>query len=298
MKKNKNICVLVTGAGYKEAKRKFPNNTAEIIKINGKEYKLNTGAVTAKLLVRNGFKVVMISRTKEVLANIKTHIIKETKCDPSIISYHAIDLLDENLIKQLIASLNKKETIWLVHSVGLGSQAYSLKGDNPYLPFTEITPEILIKEFEVPVKSLLLLIQNLLPIFKKQKETRIVIVNSMSAIRPYIYGYSHSSAKGGYHNAIRSLSLELSLLYKSIYITEILPGIVDTGLYDSNEVIKSVKEIAKTFGFYGKKEYNEKNFPLTSPSEIAKAILLSLELKAHVLSINIVAKDQFINMGA
>jgi short-subunit dehydrogenase len=142
------------------------------------------------------------------------------------------------------------------------------------------------------------MVQNFEPIFQRGEETRIVVVTSMSGIRPYMYGYSHASAKAGIHHAVRSLTLELSYRYKSVYITEILPGIVDTGLYDSEEVIKSVREIGKTFGFFGENEYNQGNFPLMPPSAVAEAIVLALQSGAHILSINIVAHGQFVNIGA
>lgn len=296
--KFKNILVIVTGVGYRKAKRIFDHgNTTELLPINGIDYKINIGTATAKLLSEKGAQVCLVARNKQALSHIKEYIHKETNCKPENIFYKSVDLLDNVSVKKFISSLKSERPIWLVHSVGLGSQAYAINGDNPYLPFTKLSSDVVVREFEVPVKSLLLMIQNLEPIIKQQKETRIAVVTSMSGIRPYMYGYSHASAKAGVHNAVRSLSLELSYKYKSVYLTEILPGIVDTGLYDSEEVIKSVQEIGETFGFSGKKKYNANNFPLMPPSSVAEAVVLALTSKAQILSINMVAHGQFPHMG-
>lgn len=297
--KLRDVLVIVTGAGYKEAKRVFHGGeTCELIEINGAKYKINVGAAAAKAIAQAGAKICMVSRTKEKLHNLKKYICNETGCSRDNILYCATDLLDEQSVKDFVSLLEKRRPIWIVHSIGLGAQAYRIKDDNPYLPVTQTPPELPTKEFETVVKSLLLLTQNLIPIFKEQKETRMVVVSSMSGIRPYMYGYSHASAKAGIHHAVRSLALELNYFYECVYVTEILPGIVDTGLYDSEEVIKSVGDIGETFGFYGDKRYSEENFPLTPPSAVADAIVLALQSNAHILSINMVALGQFPNMGA
>ncbi len=295
----KEVCVIVAGVGYKKANRFFHGGkTCELINIDGVSYKINIGAATAKLLAKRGAKICMVSRNEQALSHIKEYICRETNCNPENVFYRNVGLTDEKSVTEFIASLDKARPIWLVHSIGLGAQAYTINGDNPYLPFTKIPPDVVVKEFEVPVKSLLLLVKYLEPIFKQQEETRIVVITSMSGIRPYMCGYSHASAKAGIHHAVRSLCLEFSSRYKSVYVTEILPGIVDTGLYDSEEVIKSVQEIGETFGFFGDKKYTVENFPLMPPSSVAEAVTLALESDAHILSINMVAHDQFPNMGA
>jgi len=294
-----NVLVIVSGVGYKKVNRIFGSEeTSELIRIDGVNYKINVGAATAKTLAREGAKVCMVARREERLSNLRRYICDQTKCNSNNIFYRSVDLLDEKSVSAFVASLPEDRPIWVVHSIGLGSQVYSINGDNPYLPFEKTPADVVVKEFEVPVKSLLLLVQSLEHTFQKQEETRVVVVTSMSGIRPYMYGYSHASAKAGIHHAVRSLSLELSRRYKSVYVSEILPGIVDTGLYDSKEVIKSVQEIGETFGFSGEKKYTEESFPLMPPSSVAEAIVLALQSDAHILSINMVAHGQFTNIGA
>ena len=112
----------------------------------------------------------------------------------------------------------------------------------------------------------------------------------MSSIRPYPLGFSHSSAKAGLHNAVRSLSLELTP--QNIFFSEINPGMVDTGGYDSEEVKDSIRIISKSFGY----EYDE--LPLMPPESVAEAVMLCLESKAHILNIDLVSQGQIPHLGA
>lgn len=293
------VLTIITGVGCKKARKIYHGGeTCECIEINKEKYKLNIGAATAKEIAGHGGKILMIGRDEENLSHIREYIHKKIKCDLANILYEKLDLLNEKSVNKIVSLVPRKYPVWLVHSVGLGAQAYNLVGDNPYLPITNIPLDTLIKEYEVPIKSLLLLIRSLLPIFIKQKTTKIVVVSSMSGVRPYMYGFSHASAKAGLHNAVRSLALELYYRYKSIYVTEILPGIVDTGLYDSKAVVKSVCKIGESFGLIGKRKYSVNNLPLSPPASIAEAILFALQSEAHILSINMVAMGQFPHLGA
>jgi short-subunit dehydrogenase len=291
--------VIITGAGYKEANRFFQGSSFDdIIEVQGRKFKLNIGAATAKHLVELGTEVCIISSTEEKLYNLKEHICKTTNCHPSNINYYAADLTNSGDVKRIFEKIRTNKPLWLVHCVGLGSQMYQVHNDNPYLSFKDISPELVSKEFDVPVNSLLLMMKNMEPLFSKQFETRIVVVTSMSGIRPILYGYSHSAAKAGIHHAVRSLSLELSLKYESVYLTEILPGIVDTGLYDSDEVIDAVQQVSASFGLFGNKSPTPDQIPVMPPSSVAETIGMALQSKAHILSVNLVGQGQFTNMGA
>jgi short-subunit dehydrogenase len=132
--------------------------------------------------------------------------------------------------------------------------------------------------------------QSLLPIFKNQNESRLVIVSSMSSVRSVPFGFSHTSAKAGLHNASRSLALELNK--SKIYVSEVMPGAVDTGLYDNEIVRKRIIEMAKMFGY----SYDE--IPMMPPSSVADAVKICLESKSHILTINMVAQGQWPNLSS
>ena len=247
------------------------------------------GSAVAKKMAEEDFDLILISRTQEKLDKIKSDIID---LHPSVkITTVVLNILDDTEVKNFTKKLKRKDTTFhYVHSSGLSSGNYKVKNDNPYLSVEATGEDLVMLEFEIIVKSLLLMMKHLLPIFEKQKETRVVVINSMSGIRPFPFGFSHSAAKGGLHNAVRSLCLELNP--KNIRVSEVNPGIVDTGFYDNKEIEKAIISICKTFG------YDLKSIPKMPPSAVASAVKLCLTEDSHFLSINMVAPGQIPNLGA
>jgi short-subunit dehydrogenase len=282
-----NSITIITGVGYRSSE----GNHA-ITDIFGSKYvKANIGAWSALELAKLGQDVLMVSRSAEKLQAIKdsiSHIaVRQGRVD-----YAAIDLLDKSAVIELVENLPNDKIVHLVHSVGLSSSAYRVKEDNPYLKVTDLPDELPVKEYEVVIKTLLYLVKYLMPRFVKQRESRIVVVSSMSSIRPFPLGFSHASAKAGLHHAVRSLALELNK--KRIFVSEVMPGIVDTGMYDNSSVQSSVRTIGKAFGY----DYDNVPLPQMPPSEVAKAIILCFTSEAHILNIALVAKGQWPNLGA
>ena len=200
--------------------------------------------------------------------------------------------MNEIDVKLFFQNLSSEYTYSYVHSAGLSTASYSLKDDNPYLSIEELPIELPSLEFTTVVQSLLVMMKGLLPIFKSQESSRVVVINSMSGIRSYPLGYSHSSAKGGLHNAVRALSLELSK--RNIFFSEIMPGIVDTGLYDSDAVIDAVKKIGAEFGY----DYGSNGIPKMSPYCVAEVVHTCLTNSANILSVNMVSQGQFTHQSA
>jgi len=274
-----NKTIIISGVGFK-LKNKLSKN--ENIFKSEKAF-LNIGCATAKILAKNGNNLILLSRTESKLQLIKNSL-QELYTNIKV-DYQVIDLINKDSVKYFFSSLNKSIEYNYVHSAGLSAGGYKIKDNNPYLEIDNIPIELPIKEFEVVIKSLLLMIKGFIPIFKKQKSSRVVVVNSLSGIRAYPLGFSHSAAKGGLHNAIRSLSLELAK--KNIFFSEINPGIVDTGAYENDSVIESVKKIGKEFGY----KYDE--IPKISPIAVAETIELCLRSEANIMTINLLPEGQW-----
>lgn len=287
MSKQNSALVIITGVGYKEVvARRKPASIKDIF--NSPFVKPNIGSCVANELARIGFDVLILSRSVEKLRNICDAILRAN--GKAAIYYSVVDLLDERSLAKIIPIIRPYKEIHLVHSAGLGAASYKIKHGNPYQPLAKTPLNLPLLEFEIVVKSLLIIMKKLLPIFRRQSESRIVVISSMSSIRAYPYGFSHASAKAGLHHAVRSLALELNK--SNIFVSEVLPGIVDTGFYDDPSVISAVKHIAKSFG------YNYGSLPKMHPIEVAKAVALCLTSNAHILSINLVAKGQWPHLGA
>ncbi len=279
-----NKTIIISGVGFRQKNESYKVENI----FNTNKVFLNIGCATAKVLAKSGYNLILISRTESKLQIIKNSL-KELY--PNIqVDYKVIDLINEKSIKDFFSSLDKNFEYNYVHSAGLSAGGYKIKDNNPYLEIENIPIELPTKEFEVVIKSLLLMIQSFIPIFKNQKTSRVIVVNSLSGIRAYPLGFSHSAAKGGLHNAVRSLSLELAK--KNIFFSEINPGIVDTGAYENDSVIDSVKKIGKEFG------YDYDKIPKISPITVAETIELCLRSEANIMTINLLPEGQWKHQGA
>lgn len=200
--------------------------------------------------------------------------------------------MDENEVAAFVSRLPKTNPIYWVQSVGLGAGSYSLIDDNPYLPLENIDYDLIPAEMSTVMKATHLMMKSLLPTFRKQEETRIAIVTSMSAIRGYSLGGAHATAKGAIDRYTNSSMLAL---YKdNIFVTTIRPGGVDTGMYDNPQVQKAIKTISDEYGGIWK----EKKITLIPPTSVGDAINMVFTTPSHIASINMVAKGQFPNEGS
>lgn len=285
--------VLVTGVGVKPVRHIFkdiktgkPTHTS--ILHDDTEYKANIGAATAFELCREQNQVVIIGRTEDKLKIVKDWI--KLSLPESSIEYICLDLSNKDSVRNFIATLpHNKEIAW-VQCVGLGGGTVQVKDDNPYLSIDNISPELIEAEMTV-LKDTVYFLQELLPRFKKQKESRVCIVSSMSAVRSVPNGSIHNAAKGAISRFTNAATIELN--NKNIFITDIRPGGVDTGLYDSKIIQKSIIPMAQSYGTNWNKDIR-----LAPPSSVGKVIAGIIESEAHITSVNLVARGQFPHEGS
>lgn len=286
--------IVVTGCGYKPVRHTFldvvtgePSHDA--INVEDKDMKLNIGSAAAGVLVRNGATVHMVSTSEDKLRNIKEGLSQ--LAEPERIEYSALDLLDEEQVGEFVSSLPDNLPIYWVQSIGLGAGAYKVKDDNPYLNIEDIPLELLEKESGIVLRGTHLLMKNLLPRFREQDESRIAIVSSMSAIRGYNRGGTHCAAKGAISRYANSAMLDL--WKDNIFVTDIRPGIIDTGMYDNQAVQEAVKDLSVDYGG----TYRNK-FQAAPPTSVGEAVNYVLTTPAHIPSLNLVAQGQFPNEGS
>ncbi|MBW3015648.1 SDR family oxidoreductase [Candidatus Woesearchaeota archaeon] len=286
--------IVITGCGYKPLRHTFYDITTgepsqDSINVIGQEMKLNIGSAVAGVLALNGATVHMVSTSKDKLVIIKKSLASIV--DQSLIEYSALDLLDEEQVKSFVKNLPKDKPIYWVQSVGLGAGSYRLKDDNPYLPIEEIPLELIERESQIVLRATHLMMRELLPVFRKQEETRIALITSMSAIRGYSYGATHCAAKGAidrYANAVM-----LGLYRDNIFVTSVRPGGIDTGMYDNVVVQEAVKEITNEFNC----DYS-KGLRLAPPTTVGEAVSYVFTTPAHIPSLNLVAKGQMPHEGS
>lgn len=287
--------VVITGCGYKPVEHRFyditsGNESHDSLFIDGKEMKMNIGTAIAGVLAVNGATVQIVSSSEDKLKNIKQSLDNIVGRD-ELVEYNAVNLLDENNIQRFVRSLPTDKTLYWVQSLGLGAGSYKVKDDNPYLPVSRIPSDLIEAELGI-VKATDMMFKEFLPIFKKQSESRMALVSSMSAIRSYPYGAAHCAAKGAIDRYANALMLEC---YKdNIFITTVRPGGVDTGMYDNPTVQEAVKDIADNYAC----PWRTNGIRLAPPTSVGEIIKLVLTTPAHIPSVNLVAKGQFPNEGS
>lgn len=286
--------ILVTGCGYKPLKHVFYDivtgePTHDAISVNGQEMKLNIGAATAGVLAFHGADVHMVSTSEEKLANICKElgpIVGENR-----LRYSAMDLLDKREVYEFIAGIPTDKELYWVQSIGIGAGSYHLKDDNPYLPLDEIEEALLEAETIIPLRATHIMMKALLPQLRKQEQSKIAIITSMSAIRGYSLGGTHCTAKAAidkYANVCMLASYK-----ERIFLTTIRPGGVDTGMYENPTVQEAIKKISDEYkGIY------REHFCLAPPTIVGEAIAYAFMTPAHILSIDMIANGQFPNQGS
>jgi NAD(P)-dependent dehydrogenase (short-subunit alcohol dehydrogenase family) len=278
--------VIVTGVGYKD----IEGIRSEDDVFSSQACKPNIGAAIALELATANYPVAIVARSAEKLDRVRMSILRRIPMADVIVASADLSRLDST--EAMASRLPSDVSVNVVHSAGLSAGGYVLPDDNPYLPIASVPVELPTLEFDAAVRSLLIVMKTLLPRLRRQARSKVVIISSMSGIRAFPLGYAHASAKAGVHHAIRSLVLELN--QESIYVTEINPGIVNTGLYDSSSVLDSCVRVAKSFGY----DVGPGAFPQMDPREVGRAVRLVMESEAHILTINLVPFGQYPHTGS
>lgn len=288
--------IVITGVGFKPVEYVFrdittnePSHTP--IRHDSVEYKANIGAATALECTRAGATVHLVARTEKKLEIIKDWIQREV--EGAKVEYTSLDLSDVEAMKRFVGTLPQDKIIYWVQSVGLGAGTVQLKDDNPYLTIENISEDLVGAELSV-LQNTISMLQCLLPRFRKQKETRVCIISSMSAIRSVWSGSIHNAAKGAISRFANAAMIELDK--EKIYITDIRPGGVDTGLYDLEIVQDTIVNMAKSYGVNWSKEAG--GLRLMPPTAVGKAIVTALSSEAHITSLNLVARGQWPHEGS
>lgn len=291
--------VLITGVGFREAKHVFRDiitreETHDSIFLNNQAMKINIGSGIAFVIAANGATIHLVSRSEDKLAILKENIVNILDIPKERVEYSAVNLFDKKAVHSFVQQqLPKDKPLFWAHSIGLGAGDYQIKGDNPYLHIENIPIELLENESLAVLRGTHLLMQELLPQFKKQNkkfktETRIAIVTSMSAIRGYNRGGTHTAAKGAISRYTNSAMIDL--WKDKIYITDVRPGDIDTGMYDNKTVQAAILDIVK--------EYGQSKLTMAPPVSIGYVVNTIFTIPAHIPSVNLVAKGQHPHEGS
>lgn len=211
------------------------------------------GAATAKLLAKNGFKVIAAARRLDRL----TELAKSFENIEAI----QLDVTDQKSVDDFVSVLQDRKVGLLVNNAGGAFDSASIEKTNP---------EVWQKTYEVNVVGALRITKALLPNLRANGKSHIIVVTSTAGHSVYENGGSYTSAKHAELAFTQTLRLELN--GEPIRITEIAPGMVKTEEFSA--VRLGSKELAE-------KVYEGVAEPLLA-EDIAEAIRWSAMLPPHV----------------
>jgi len=266
--------VIITGCGFKPVAHVYEHEgkpTHNAIEIEGIGRKMNIGTAAAYYFVKHSVPVIMVSRTEDNLANIKKGLAR-LGCDEDLINYIAADITTDDGINNLIENLPKDINFYWVQSIGMGGGSYEVPNDNIYLPFEQISPELIAAEMSIVTATHKLMLK-IVPILRQQikdgQKAKVCVVTSMSGERGYHFGATHVAAKHALVGYIKGIEKELA--DEGIEIIDMRPGGIDTGMYDNPYTRSAVEEISKRTKMWGGRG------PIyAEPIKVAEAIFDSL----------------------
>ncbi len=284
--------VIVTGANFRESKRLF-NNTDKslLVEHEGKKLKFNAGAATAIVLNQADYLVYMTGASFENLEIIAKQLKGE-------FYFEEIDLLDKSAVKKLADNIkNLKEKtgldVHIVHYGGASETKVPLPRNTIYLDPYETPSEAISPMIDYNCVTWLNLIQALKEVTQSQKITKNIVISAVAAIRTGRFFLLDAIQKGAVHSMARTLAVDLTK--ENMFITEIMPGITDTGFYDTDETLDATIQISKEYGY----EYPSKDdLPVLPAQRIADSIKFVLDTPAHIREISLIPFGQYPQLGA
>lgn len=207
------------------------------------------GLATAKEFIAQGAKVIITGRNQTSL----DEAVKELGNDTQAILCDGAKLSDIQQLAQQVKLVTPHLDI-----------VYLNAGISEFAPLEHITEDHYDRVFNTNVKGLLFTVQELVPLLK---ENASIIFCSSAGVNKGVPGASvYVASKAALSGFVKILALEL--LEKKIRVNAILPGFVDTPLFDKVGLTTEQKEGAIAF-YQSKVPLNR--FAL--PDEIAKSIV-------------------------
>jgi short-subunit dehydrogenase len=157
---------------------------------------LGVGRSLSKKYASMGYSLILISRNKDNLENLKEELLKEYKIDIDIIPY---DLTNETIIfsKEILNSYSNIEV--LINNAGMGIADSILYHD----PIDEE------KLIDLNIKALTILSIEFAKYFKDKGYGRIINISSVGSMMPGAYISSYYASKAYVSSFTYSINLEL-----------------------------------------------------------------------------------------
>jgi short-subunit dehydrogenase len=181
------------------------------------------GEATARLFARNGYDVALVARRGERLEEIAKSIEAEVGNRGARAIPITADLADEDATQRAFDEALK----------GLGriDVLVNNAGYSPGAAIEQFSRSEVRHIFEVNLFSTLQLIGAVTPSMREQGGGRIVNIGSVAGVIPAPLAIPYAATKAGMHAATDALRLELAAF--GIELSLVIPGFVDTAVFDN-----------------------------------------------------------------
>ena len=210
------------------------------------------GKELAKLLVNDGYKVIITGRRDELLKEIKA-----ANPENYDIKRHDVTNLDSNI--QLFEELKKeyKSIQLIVYNSGVGEANYKLDWEKE---------NTILQTNVIAATQIYGLAYNY---FRRQSYGHLVGISSIASIRGNRHAPSYFASKAFQVNYLESLYMKGKRSKSKIYVTDIRPGFVDTAMalgdtFWMSSVEKATKQIFSAIKKKKRKAYITKRWRLVA----------------------------------
>jgi short-subunit dehydrogenase len=176
------------------------------------------GKALAEELYQKGHDITLASRRIHLLENIKQNL----EGVPNIIS---CDISQEEQVKQTISYADKQMSgiDIIVINAGVGMNEQILKEE--------------LKVIETNVKGFTLAARKAFDYFSNRNKGHVVGITSVARFRGFYPSFAYSASKAYDHIYLEGLRHQAMRENLNIYISEIMPGFIDTPILKNKEVL-------------------------------------------------------------
>ena len=216
------------------------------------------GAATARLLARNGAKVVLAARREQQLQLLQQEI---TQSGGQAV-YQVTDVRQPEQLQTLVELAQK-------HFQGV-DVIFNNAGIMPNSPISAVQTQQWNDMIDINLKGVLNGIAAVMPIFTKQKSGHIITTSSIAGIKSFmgcgVYGATKFAVRNlmeviRQESATEQTNIRTTTLYPAAINTELLQGITDTA------VLQSMTELYKQVGIGPDAIARVVNFAIEQPED-------------------------------
>ena len=187
------------------------------------------GLATVKLLSKNGYKVIAVSRN---LSEVSKFVSEN-------VEIYSLDVTDSKAIESFFEQYKDITLDLLVNNAGGGSGPTNIINE---------TMDNFRRAYDINVSGPMYLSQLFVPAMKKSESATIIFITSLCGKTPFRGGGNYSNAKRGEMALVDTMRMEFPEY--GIKVTEVCPGTIDTQVEKKDNAL-TAEDLAEAIRWIG-----------------------------------------------